>query len=127
MSKKHKMMHKTLNHVKHIRGLSSTFSGCISVPAFALLVQIPLGITSSEIVLKICAMTAEFKKYKSIIKKRKKKHNKILLLANSKLNVIKVLMSKALIDSYIRHKEFVLINVLKKKKKKKKQQNKLKS
>ena len=73
MSKKHKMMHKTLNHVKHIPGLSSAFSGCISVSAFALLVQIPLGITSSEIVLKICAMTAEFKKYKSIIKKKKEK------------------------------------------------------
>ena len=35
-------------------------------------------------------------------------------------------MSKALIDSYIRHKEFVSINVLKENKKKK-QQNKLKS
>ena len=120
-------MHKTLYHVKHIPSLSSAFSGCISVSAFPSTVQIPLGITSSEIVLKICAMTAESKKYKSIIKKKeKKKHNKILLLANSKLNVIEVLMSKALIDLYIRHKEFVSINVLKENKKKK-QQNKLKS
>ena len=49
---------------------------------------------------------------KSIIKK--KKHDKIILLAKSKLNSIEVLISKNLIDSNIRHEKFVLIdNVLK--------------
>ena len=48
-----------------------------------------------------------------MIKKRKKKHAKIVLLAKSKLNSIEVLISKALIDSVISHDEFVLINVLK--------------
>ena len=39
----------------------------------------------------------------------------MVLLANSKLNSIEVLISKALIDSNISHDEFVLINnVLKK-------------
>ena len=47
--------------------------------------------------------------YKSIIKK-KKKHDKIALLAKSKLNRIEVLISKSLIDSSISHDEFVLIN-----------------
>ena len=74
---------------------------------------IPIGITSSAIGLKICARTAGIKKYESIIKKKKKKHNKIVLLAKSKLNKIEVLISKALIDSVISHDEFVLINVLK--------------
>ena len=51
------------------------------------------------------------KRYKSIIQKKKKKHNKRLLLAKSKLNSIEVLISKALIDSSISsHDEFVLIN-----------------
>ena len=51
---------------------------------------------------------------KSIIKKKKKKHDKIILLAKSKLNSIEVLISKNLIDSNIRHEKFVLIdNVLK--------------
>ena len=51
---------------------------------------------------------------KSIIKKKKKEHDKIVLLAKSKLNSIEVLISKALIDSVISHDEFVLIiNVLK--------------
>ena len=53
------------------------------------------------------------KKCKSIIKK-KKKHNKIVLLAKSKLNRIEVLTYKTLIDLNISHGEFVLIkNVFK--------------
>ena len=35
------------------------------------------------------------------------------MLAKTKLNSIEVLISKALIDSYTSHDEFVLINVLK--------------
>ena len=47
---------------------------------------------------------------KGIIKKKKKKHNEIVLLAKSKLNSIEKLISKTLIDSVICHDEFVLIN-----------------
>ena len=85
-------------------------TGCVSISAFASLVGIPIGITSSSIGLKICAITVGIKKYKSIIKKKKKKHDKILLLAKSKLNSIEILISKSLIDSVIIHDEFVLIN-----------------
>ena len=53
---------------------------------------------------------AGIKKHKSIIKKKRKKHDKIVLLAKSKLNNIEVLISKVLIDSNISHYEFVLIN-----------------
>ena len=45
-----------------------------------------------------------------MIKKKKKKHDKIVLLAKSKLNSIEILISKALIDSNISHDEFILIN-----------------
>ena len=48
----------------------------------------------------------------SIIKKKEKKHDKIVLLAKSKLNTIEVLISKALINSYISHDEFVLVDVV---------------
>ena len=71
---------------------------------------IPIGNMSSAIGLKICEIAAGIKKYESIIKK--KKHDKIVLLAKSKLNSIEVLISKALIDSVISHDEFVLINNL---------------
>ena len=60
--------------------------------------------------LKSCATTTDIKKYKSVIKKKKRKHDKIVLLAKSKLNSAEVLISKALISSNIRHDEFVIIN-----------------
>ena len=42
-------------------------------------------------------------------KKRKKKHNKIIALAKSKLNTIETLLSSALNDSRISYKEFTNI------------------
>ena len=71
---------------------------------------IPIGITSSVIGLKTCVIATGIKKYNSIIKKKKKKHDKIVLLAKSKSNSIEVVISKALIDSNISHDEFVLMN-----------------
>ena len=47
---------------------------------------------------------------------KKKKHDKIVFLAKSKLNKIEVLSSKASIDSVTSHDEFVLINSVQKKK-----------
>ena len=44
-----------------------------------------------------------------VTKKRKKKHNKIIALAKSKLNTIDTLLSSALIDSKISHEEFTNI------------------
>ena len=70
----------------------------------------PVGITSFAVGLNICVITAEIKKYKSIIKKKKKKHDKIFPLAKSKVNRIEVLIYKALIDSNIIHDGFVLAN-----------------
>ena len=52
----------------------------------------------------------ELKSIKSIIKKKKKKHDKIVLLGKTKLSNIEVLISKALIDFNISHDEFILIN-----------------
>ena len=87
-----------------------TVAGSVSISAFASLVTIPAGITSSAVGIKNCGITAGIKKYKSIIKKKKKTHDKIALLAKSKLNSIQVLISKALIHSYIRQDEFVPVN-----------------
>ena len=90
--------------------LASAFIGCISIFAFGSLLRIPIGVTRSKIRLKIFPIAAGIKRYKSIIKKKKKKHDKIALLAKSKLNSIEVLVSKAIVDSVISHDEFVLIN-----------------
>ena len=69
-----------------------------------------MRITSSPLPIKICAISAEIKKYKSVKKKKKKKHDKTVLLGKGKLNTIEVLISEALIDSYVSHDEFILAN-----------------
>ena len=78
--------------------------------SFVSLVGIPLGITSSAIGLTIYVITGGIKMYKLFIKKKKKKHDKIVLVAKYKLSTIKVLISKALINSNISHDEFDFIN-----------------
>ena len=44
-----------------------------------------------------------------VTRKKKKKHNKIVMLAKSKLNSIETVMSQALIDLEISHGEFKTI------------------
>ena len=110
MSKKDKKVYRVLNYTDHSPIVISTIIGCVSISALAPLIGIPIGIMSSATELKICVITAGIKKYKSTIKKKNKKHDKIVLLAKSKLNSIEVLISNVLIDSNISHDEFVLMN-----------------
>ena len=104
MSKKHKKVCTTLSYIEHFLILASAVNGCVSIFASTASVVIPIGITRSSVRLKTCAITAVIKKYlifkllKSITKKKKKKHDKILLLTKTKLNGIAVLISKALIN-----------------------------
>ena len=110
MSKKHKKVCTTLNYIQYFLILASTSTGCVSISSFSSLIGIPIGITISAIGLKIFAITAGIKRYKSINKRKKKKHDEIGLLENSKLNSIEVLISKVSINSVISHDEFALIN-----------------
>ena len=84
----------TRNYIEHFLILASTVTGCISISTFVSLTGIPIGITISAIRLKICAITAVIRKYKSIVKKRKKIHDKIVLLKKSKLSSKEVFMTK---------------------------------
>ena len=106
MSKKHKKKCTSLNNNEHFPILASKITGCVSISAFASPIGIPIGIMSSATGLKICAITAGVKKCKSMIKKKKKKHDKIVSLAKSKLNRMEVLISKSLIDSNISLKKW---------------------
>ena len=74
--------------------LSSVVTDCVSISAFASLVAISVRIASSAVGIKICANTGGIKKYNSIIKKKKKKYDKVVLLEKDKLNTIEVLISK---------------------------------
>ena len=82
MSRKHKKVCTTLNYFEHFLILTSTITGCLSISALASLIAIITGI----------------KKYKSIINKKKEKHDKTVLIVKSKSKSIEVLISKALID-----------------------------
>ena len=109
MSKKQRKVFSTLNYVEHFLILASAITGRISISVFASLIGIFIRITSSAIELKICAITAEIKKDKLIIKKKKKNREEKVFLAKFKLYKIEVLIYKALIDSVISHDETVLI------------------
>ena len=79
MSRKHEKVCVTLNYIEHFLILASAVTGCISLSAFSSLLGILIGITSSAIGLKMCAIAAGIERYKPIIKKKKKKHEKKVL------------------------------------------------
>ena len=97
ISRKHEKVCTTLSYTKHFLILPSAITGCISISAFTSLLGLPIGSISSAIGLKLYVVAAGIKKYKPIINKKKKKHDKIVLLAESKLNIMEVLISKTLI------------------------------
>ena len=66
MSKKHKKTCKYLNYIEHLLLIASTVTGCVSISAFASLVCVLVGNTSSAMGIKICTITTGIKKYKSI-------------------------------------------------------------
>ena len=57
----------------------------------------------------LCQRRGIRKSLLNVIKKRKKKQNKIIVLAKNKLNMIDTLLSSALNDSEISHEEFTNI------------------
>ena len=67
MSEKYQKTWKHLNYVEYLLNLVSTGDDGVSISAFDLLDCVPVGITSFAVRIKICAITAEIKKYKSII------------------------------------------------------------
>ena len=97
--------------------LVSTFTGFVSISAFVLLICVPVGITSSAVEIKIYMITVAIKKYQSIIRKKKKRHNKIVLRGKIKLDTNEVLISKSLIGSWRIclkwKKKFCVINYIK--------------
>ena len=74
-----------------------------------MIVGIPVGIAGSSLTLIFTISTGVNKSLLRITKKRKNKHNKIIALAKNKLNTIDMLLSSALNESKISHKEFTNI------------------
>ena len=84
-------------------------SGGVSIISFTSVVGAPVGIASASFTLIFSLTTGILKKLLSITRNKTKKHNKIFMLAKSNLNSTETLISQALIDMEISHKEFVAI------------------
>ena len=88
--------------------LSATSSG-VSIISFTSIVGAPVGIASATFTLIFSLTTGIVKKLLNITRNKKKKHDKVLMLAKSKLNSIENLVSQALIDMEISHEESITI------------------
>ena len=96
------------DYIDKILIVLSATTGGVSICSFTSVVGAPVGIASASFTLIFSLATEIGKKLLSITNK-KKKHDKIFMLAKSKLNSIETLISQALIDMEISHEEFVTI------------------
>ena len=87
--------------------LSAT-SGSTSIASFATVIGTPAGIANASLSLTFSLCTGLVKKLPKTTNK-KKKHNKIVMLARSKLNRIEGKISEALINKEISHEDFITI------------------
>ena len=115
-SKKEREWAKKLNkriadfdHIDKTLIVLSATSGGISIISFTSIIGVRAGIARASFTLAFSLTTGIIKKLLKITRTKKKKHNKIVMLAKSKLNSIETLISQALIDLDIRHKEFKTI------------------
>ena len=88
--------------------LTASF-GTLSIASYTSVVGIPAGITGASLTLVFTIGTGISKSLLTLTKKRKKKHNQIIVFAKNKLNMIDTLLSSALNDFEISHEEFTNI------------------
>ena len=88
--------------------MSATTSG-ISIISLTSVIGTSVGIVSASFTLIFSLSTGIIKKLLNMTRNKKKKHDKILILAESKFNSIETLISQALIDLDISHEEFKMI------------------
>ena len=118
MSKKLSKCNAAFDYIDKALIVLSATSGGVSTISFASVNGVPAGIGSAGFTLAFSLTTGMIKKLLSRTRIKKKKHNKIGMLAKSKLNSIETLISQALIDLGISHED--LKQFIRKKKKTKK-------
>ena len=91
----------------------SATGGGVCIFSSASVVGAPIGVSRASFNLIFSLTTGIIKKLLSITRNKKKKHDKILMLAKSKLKSIETLVSQALVDMEISHE--YLITILKEK------------
>ena len=108
-SKKFSKYVVTLDYIDKILIVLGATSGGVSIISFTSVVGTPVGIVSASFTLTFSLTTGIIKKLLSIARNKKKKYDKILMLAKSQLNSIETQISQALIDMEISHEEFIAI------------------
>ena len=97
------------DYIDKILIVLSATTGGVCIVSHATVVGAPVGIASAGFTIVFSLATGIIKKLLKTTRNKKKKHDKILMLAKSKLNSIEALVSQALIDMEISHKEFITI------------------
>ena len=87
----------------------SAATGEVSIYLFTSVVEAPVAIASASFTLIFSLATGILKKLLSTTRNKKKKHDKIFMLAKSKLNSIETLISQAQIDIEISPEEYIAI------------------
>ena len=87
----------------------SVTTGSISVASFATVIGAPVGIVSASFSLAFSIFTRIVKKLLKTTRSKKKKQNKMFMLARSKLNSMESKMSEVLINSKNSDKDFMII------------------
>ena len=105
----HKKLSKyvaTFDYIDKVWIALNAISGGVSVISLTSVVGAPVGIATASFTIIFSLMTGIIKKLPSMTRNKKKKHDKILKLAKSKLNSIETLASEALIDMEISYEKF---------------------
>ena len=97
------------DYIDKILIILSVTSGGLSIISFTSIIGVPVRIASASFSIIFSVITGIIKKLLNIARNKKKKHDKILMLAKSKLNSIQSLISQALNDMDISHKECIII------------------
>ena len=97
------------DYIDKILIVLSATTGGVCIVSHATVVGAPVGIASAGFTIVFSLATGIIKKLLKTTRNKKKKHDKILMLAKSKLNSTETLVSQALIDMEISHEEFITI------------------
>ena len=81
----------------------------IYIASFAIVIGVPVGMESTSFSLSFSISTGIIKKLLKATRNNKKKRNKIVILARSKLNSRDSKISEALINNEIGHENFMTI------------------
>ena len=108
-SKKLSKYDAAFDYIDKILIVLSATTGGVSICSFTSVVVAPVGIASASSTLIFSLTTGTVKKLLSTSRNKKKKHDKIFVLAKSKLNSIETLISQAVTDMEISHEEFFTI------------------